>query len=75
MPTKKKQRSSSLQPQEQAIKDFLDNISDDEETITFLLKPLMMKTRSWPCPRLESKEIQAAFRLLLQLVRPKLQKN
>ena len=32
MPPKKKQRFSSLQQQEQAIQDFLDNISDDEET-------------------------------------------
>ena len=32
MPPKKKQRLSSLQQQEQAIQDFLDNISDDEET-------------------------------------------
>ena len=32
MPPKKKQRFLSLQQQEQAIQDFLDNISDDEET-------------------------------------------
>ena len=32
MPPKRKQRFSSLQQQEQAIQDFLDNISDDEET-------------------------------------------
>ena len=32
MPPKKKQRFSSLQQQKQAIQDFLDNISDDEET-------------------------------------------
>ena len=32
MPPKKKQRFVSLQQQEQAIEDFLDNISDDEET-------------------------------------------
>ena len=32
MPLKKKQRFLSLQQQEQAIQDFLDNISDDEET-------------------------------------------
>ena len=32
MPPKKKQQFSSLQQQEQAIQDFLDNISDDEET-------------------------------------------
>ena len=32
MPTKKKRRFSSLQQQKQAIQDFLDNISDDEET-------------------------------------------
>ena len=32
MPLKKKQRFLSLQQQEQAIQDFLDNISDGEET-------------------------------------------
>ena len=32
MPPKNEQRFSSLQQQEQAIQDFLDNISDDEET-------------------------------------------
>ena len=32
MPPKKKQQFSSLHQQEQAIQDFLDNISDDEET-------------------------------------------
>ena len=32
MPPKKKQQFLSLQQQEQAIQDFLDNISDDEET-------------------------------------------
>ena len=32
MPPKKKQRFLSLQQQERAIQDFLDNISDDEET-------------------------------------------
>ena len=32
MPPKKKQRFLSLQQQEQAIQDFLDNIADDEET-------------------------------------------
>ena len=32
MPPKKIQRFLSLQQQEQAIQDFLDNISDDEET-------------------------------------------
>ena len=32
MPPRTKQRFSSLQQQEQAIQDFLDNISDDEET-------------------------------------------
>ena len=32
MPPKKRQRFSSLQQQEQAIKEFLDNISDDEDT-------------------------------------------
>ena len=32
MPPKKKQRFLSLQQQEQAIQDFLDNISDDKET-------------------------------------------
>ena len=32
MPPKKKQQFSSLQQQKQAIQDFLDNISDDEET-------------------------------------------
>ena len=32
MPPKKEQQFSSLQQQEQAIQDFLDNISDDEET-------------------------------------------
>ena len=32
MPPKKKQQFSSLQEQEQAIQNFLDNISDDEET-------------------------------------------
>ena len=32
MPPKKKQQFSSLQEQEQAILNFLDNISDDEET-------------------------------------------
>ena len=32
MPPKKKQRFSSPQQQKQAIQDFLDNISDDEET-------------------------------------------
>ena len=32
MPSKKKQRLLSLQQQEQSIQDFLDNISDDEET-------------------------------------------
>ena len=32
MPPKKKQRFLSLQQQEQAIQDFLGNISDDEET-------------------------------------------
>ena len=33
MPPKKKERFSSLQQQEQAIQDFLDNISNDEETL------------------------------------------
>ena len=33
MPPKEKQRFLSLQQQEQAIQDFLDNISDDEETL------------------------------------------
>ena len=33
MPAKKKQRFLSLQQQEQAIQDFLDSISDDEETL------------------------------------------
>ena len=33
MPPKKKQRFSSLQQQEQAIQNFLDNISDDEESL------------------------------------------
>ena len=32
MPLKKKQRFLSLQQQEQAMQDFLDNISDDKET-------------------------------------------
>ena len=32
MPPKKKQEFSSLQQQKQAMQDFLDNISDDEET-------------------------------------------
>ena len=32
MPPKKKQQFLSLQQQEQTIQDFLDNISDDEET-------------------------------------------
>ena len=32
MPPKKKQRFLSVRQQEQAIQDFLDNISDDEET-------------------------------------------
>ena len=32
MPPKKKQRFSLLQQQQEAIQDFLDNISDDEET-------------------------------------------
>ena len=53
MPPKKKQRFLSLQQQEQAIQDFLDNISDEEET-PFKKSP-MMKRRSQPFRRVNRK--------------------